>query len=387
MDLTTRIAVIGGGIGGLTVAGLLQRAGFSVRVFEQAADFGSIGAGIILGANVGKVLRGLAVERQFNATGLRPDAYVSRRWDTGEVFYEYMFDAEREQRFGGAFVNIHRADLHRLLQEPLLPGSIEFAHRLSGIDTRHDAVRLHFDNGTRHDADIVIGSDGLRSVVRAAILGAEEPRYIGKMAPRAVIPRERLPKVAIRDCTKWWGPDRHLVSYFMSPRREDLYLMGAVPADDWDGNPSPVAATRAHFIEGFRDFHPDLTRLFDAIDTVTVSALCDRPRNDHWHTGPVVLLGDACHPVRPFMAAGASMAIEDAAVLARCIQSFDDPETAFSRYSAVRVPRVHAIQQISIDNSWMRVPMETEWFYGYDALSVRLDSPDVATAGPAGLVA
>ncbi len=252
MDRSTRIAVIGGGIGGLTVAGLLQRAGFGVRVFEQAHDFGSIGAGIILGANVGKVLRGLGVERQFNATGLRPDAYVSRCWNTGEVFYEYSFDAERERRFDGAFVNIHRADLHRLLQEPLLPGSIEFSHRLAGMDTRADAVRLTFENGARHDADIVIGCDGLRSVVRAAILGAEEPRYTGKMAPRAVIRRERVPNVQVRDCTKWWGTDRHLVSYFMSPARDELYLMGAVPADDWDGNPSPVPGTRADFTERIR---------------------------------------------------------------------------------------------------------------------------------------
>ena len=133
MDRGTRIAVLGAGLAGLTVAGLLQRAGFPVAVYEQSPSFSRIGAGIILGANVSKVLRRLDLEDAFAATGIRPDAFLSRAWDTGEQLYRLDFDAECEARFGGPFVNIHRADLHQLLQRPLAPGTIRFGHKLTGI--------------------------------------------------------------------------------------------------------------------------------------------------------------------------------------------------------------------------------------------------------------
>src|SRR4051812_44687254 len=136
MDRGTRIAVLGAGLAGLTVAGLLQRAGFAVAVYEQSHGFSRIGAGIILGANVSKVLRRLDLEAAFTTTGIRPHAFVSRAWATGEQLYKLDFDTDCEARFGGPFVNIHRADLHQLLQRPLQPGTIRFGHKLAGIDER-----------------------------------------------------------------------------------------------------------------------------------------------------------------------------------------------------------------------------------------------------------
>ncbi len=373
MDRGTRIAVLGAGLAGLTAAGLLQRAGFSVAVYEQSSSFSRIGAGIILGANVSKVLRRLDLEDAFAATGIKPDAFLSRAWESGEQLYKLDFDAECEARFGGPFVNIHRADLHQLLQRPLQPGTIRFSHKLAGIDERGDALMLRFENGASAECDIAIGADGIRSITREVILGAEEPRFIGRSAPRAVFPASRIKGEPIDDCTKWWAPDRHTLAYYMTPDRQEVYVMAALPKDRWDGDGSPVKGNRDEFIAAFDDAHPDLKRAVEATDDVTVWPIFDRPRNDTWYKGRVVLMGDACHAVRPFMAAGGSAAIEDAAILSRCIAEFENPATAFERYTMIRIPRVADIQQISIANSWMHGPTATDWFFGYDACTVPLD--------------
>lgn len=373
MDRGTRIAVLGGGLAGLTVAGLLQRAGFSVAVYEQSPGFSRIGAGIILGANVAKILRRLDLEADFAATGIRPDAFISRAWSSGDELYRLDFDADCEARFGGPFVNIHRADLHQLLQRPLAPGTIRFGHKLAGITERAGGLTLQFDNGTSAEADIAIGADGIRSKTREFILGADEPRFIGRSAPRAVFPASRIKGEAIADCTKWWAPDRHTLAYYMTPDRNEVYVMAALPLAQWDGDGAPVKGDRDAFVAAFDDAHPDLKRAAEAARDVTVWPIHDRPRNDIWSKGRVVLMGDACHAVRPFMAAGGSAAIEDAAILSRCITAFDDPATAFARYAMIRIPRVADIQDISIANSWMHGPTETDWFFGYDACTVPLD--------------
>jgi 6-hydroxynicotinate 3-monooxygenase len=369
MDRTTRIAILGAGLAGLTAAGLLQRVGFAVAVYEQSPSFSRIGAGIILGANVAKVLRRLDLDRGLATTGIRPDAFLSRAWDTGEILYELVFDAACETRFDGPFVNIHRADLHQLLQQPLIPGTIRFDHKIAGIDETADGVTLSFENGATTEADLVIGADGIRSKVREIMLGFEEPRFIGRIAPRAVFPADRIKGGPIRDCTKWWAPDRHVLVYYMTARRDEVYVMAAIPAERWDGDGSPIRGNRDEFIAALDGFHPDLLRAAEAATDVTVWPIHDRPRNDCWGTGRVVLMGDACHPVRPFMAAGGSMAIEDAAILSRCLVEFDDPATAFARYAAIRIPRVADVQRISIENSWMRGATETDWFFAYDAFS------------------
>jgi 6-hydroxynicotinate 3-monooxygenase len=374
MDRGTRIAILGAGLAGLTLAGLLQRAGFSVAVYEQSPNFSRIGAGIILGANVAKVLRRLDLEQAFASTGIRPDAFVSRAWDSGEMLYELAFDQACEARFGGPFVNIHRADLHQLLQQPLTPGTIRYGHKLAGIDESANGVTLSFDNGATVEADIAIGADGIRSKTREIVLGAEEPRFIGRVAPRAVFPADRVAGDPIGDCTKWWAADRHALAYYMTARRDEVYVMAALPADRWDGDGSPIPGRRDEFVAAFDGAHPDLQRAVAAATDVTVWPICDRPRNDCWSMGRVVLMGDACHAVRPFMAAGGSMAIEDAAVLSRCIAEFADPATAFARYAAVRIPRVAEVQRISIDNTWMHGPTETDWFFGYDPCLATLDA-------------
>jgi 6-hydroxynicotinate 3-monooxygenase len=372
----SRIAVVGAGLGGLTCAAFLQREGFAVTVYEQAPAFSRIGAGIILSANVMKVLRRLGLERRLLETGIGPDAFVSRAWDTGETLYELTLDAASEQRFGGPYINVHRGDLHAVLETALEPGSIAFGHDLAGLEPAGEALRLVFENGARQEANIVIGADGIRSKVRDVLLGASPPRFTGRVAQRAIFPTERLQGHSIRDCTKWWGPDRHLLAYFMTRRRDEVYLMGSVPAAAWESEELSLPCPRERFVEAFAHFHPDIRRVVEAATDVTVMPICDRERDDRWSGGRIVLLGDACHPVRPYMAAGGAMAVEDAAILSRCLAAFgdDDPAEAFRCYEATRIPRVGEVQRISVANSWMRGPTEeTDWFFCYDACLAPLE--------------
>jgi 6-hydroxynicotinate 3-monooxygenase len=372
-----RIAVVGAGLGGLTCAAFLQREGFAVTVYEQAPAFSRIGAGIILSANVMKVLRRLGIERSLLETGIRPDAFVSRAWDTGETLYELTLDAASEQRFGGPYINVHRGDLHAVLETAVRSGTIAFGHGLAGLEREGQAIRLVFENGSRRDADIVIGADGIRSKVRDILLGAAPPRFTGRVAQRAIFPTERLRGHAIRDCTKWWGHDRHLLAYFMTRRRDEVYLMGSVPAAAWESEELSLPCPREEFIASFAQFHPDIRRVVEVATEVTVWPICDRERHDCWSGGRIVLLGDACHPVRPYMAAGGAMAVEDAAILSRCLATIgdDDPADAFRCYEATRIPRVGEVQRISIENSWMHGPTETDWFFCYDACLAPLTRP------------
>ena len=375
MSRVKRIAVVGAGLGGLTAAGFLQRAGFDVAVYEQAPAFSRIGAGIILSANVVKVLRRLGLEDELIRTGIKPHEYISRAWDTGETLYRIVFDAKNEERFGGPYVNVHRGDLHAILDHGVRPGTIAFSHRLTALEETSAGVRLAFDNGATADADLVIGADGINSKVREFLLGPEGPSFIGATAHRAIFPAERLNGFKIPDCTKWWGSDRHCLPYFMTSRRDEVYVIGVVPAMKWDSPEPSLPSSRDALIADFAHFHADLRRVLESVSSVTLWPIFDRERNDRWSGGRIVLLGDACHPMRPFMAGGGAMAIEDAAILSRCLVAFDDLDDAYKSYQTTRIPRVAEVQRISIENSWMRGPTDTDWFYQYDPCTVPLARP------------
>jgi 6-hydroxynicotinate 3-monooxygenase len=375
MQGNTRIAVIGAGLGGLSAAGFLQRAGFAVTVYEQAPTFSRIGAGIILSANVTKALRRLGIERALVTAGITPHCYISRAWDTGETMYEIVFDAASEARFGGPYLNIHRGDLHAILERAVAANTIAFNHRLIGLEERDDGVRLSFANGARVDADVVIGADGIRSKVREYLLDDEPPRFVGAVAHRAIFPTERLGGFEIPDCTKWWGRDRHILPYFMSSKRDEIYVIGVVPAAAWDSDEPSMPSSREALMAAFAGFHDDLRCVLEAAEDVSLWPIYDRERDDRWSGSRIVLLGDACHPMRPFMAAGGAMAVEDAAILSRCLTTFEDTGEAFRCYERTRIPRVAEVQRISIENSWMRGPTDTDWFYCYDPCTATLSPP------------
>jgi 6-hydroxynicotinate 3-monooxygenase len=381
MDKDTQIAVIGAGLGGMTTAGLLQQQGFTaVRVYEQAPAFSRIGAGIILSPNAAKVLRQLGLEQKLIDSGIKARQYISRTWDTGEQTYRIDFDAAAEARFGGPYLNVHRGDLHAVLDSGLKPGTIAFDHKLSLLEEMPDGVKLTFGDGQTAHADFVIGADGLNSRVRESIFGIDPPRFYGAVAMRAIFPASALGGFEIADCTKYWGTDRHILVYYITSRRDEVYIIGVIPWERWDSDKSWLPSSRADLLEAFAGFHPDLQRVMSVADDVTLWPIYDRERNDKWSHGRIVLLGDACHPVPPFMGAGGTAAIEDGAVLARCIEACATPAEAFRLFEELRVERVGHVQRISWENSWMRGPTETDWFYCYDPCTAPLVPPQGPSA-------
>ncbi len=262
-----------------------------------------------------------------------------------------------------------------------MQATVAFGKKLSHIDNSGSAVRLFFEDGDQAEADLVIGADGLNSKVRDHLLGPEKPRYTGHVAHRAIFPTTRLNGLPIRACTKWWGPGNHIVVYYMTQTREEVYIVTSAPQPEWTSNAAFVPCDRDELIVTFDGYHTELRQIVKAATEITKWPIFDREPVERWSGDRIVLLGDACHPMRPYMAAGAAMAIEDAGILARCIAEVgsDDAGESFTWYEANRKPRVRQVQQISMVNTWLRTPIDPGWFFDYDACVVPLKPPDTAT--------
>ena len=363
------IAIIGAGIGGLTAASALRRFDIKVQIYEQASRFARIGAGIQQSPNAIKVLRGLGLEEQLRCAAFRPLTSLNREWDTGALTNEYALGDEIERRYGAPHLLLHRGDLHEILAS-IVPG--EIIHRsckLVGIEQERGGVTLIFADGTRAQADAVIGADGVHSMVRETLLGPEKPRFTGRVAYRTTYPASRLGDLTVGDNTKWWGPDRHIVIYYVKPAREEIYFVTSTPEPDFEVESWSAKGDLQTLREAYRGFHPQVRAVIEACPEVHKWALVERDPLPRWSEGPTTLLGDACHPMTPYMAQGAAAAMEDAAVLARCLEGVDaDGVTqAFRRYELTRLPRTSRIQLTSRQNTWMRAKTDTDWVYGYDA--------------------
>jgi 6-hydroxynicotinate 3-monooxygenase len=381
------IGIIGAGLGGAAAAALLQASGYHVDVYEQASSIVRLGAGIHLGPNCVKVLNRIGVGRKLLDIAVRPAAWVSRMWDTGDIIASLPLRDVAEARYGAAYVTMHRGDMHALLISAVAPGTIHFDKRLVDLDPCASSVVLKFEDCSKASANIVIGADGVHSRVREWMLGAERPVYSGYIGHRTIFPAERLGDLKIDDLAKWWAHDRHLIVYFLTNRRDEVYLVtGAM--EDWPGDITWTYSNQDELRQAFKGFHPTCQRLIDlATGEVTKWAFFERPPQQAWSKGRIVLLGDACHPMKPHMAQGAAMAIEDAAMLVRCLDHHhhDDFEQAFALYRANRFERVTEIQRVSRHNTWLRDPYDPTWVFGYDVFSQPLVSPSTSDRrAPAG---
>jgi 6-hydroxynicotinate 3-monooxygenase len=373
MNRSKTIAVIGAGLGGLTVAILLQKRGFTVEVHEQAPTFAKIGAGLHLSANAMHVMRAAGVEEQLLAVSNQPASFWSRSWQTGETLFDLPLGAEGTEKYGAPYINVHRGDLHEILASALAPGTIKFGRRLAAITDDSPKTRLEFVDGSTGEADIVIGADGLNSVVRSHMFGPEAPLYTEKIAHRAVFPVELLGGRGIADCSKWWGDDKHMLAYYTNNKKDEVYLVSSIPQATWDAPSSFVACDRDEFIAYFDDAHPELKRIAEAAPEITTWPMFERRTYPAtWTAHNVVLLGDSCHAMRPYMASGAATALEDAAVLARVLDDVDDLGVAFRAYEANRMPRVEKVLEISAANTWLKSPIDPSWLFAYDATSADL---------------
>jgi 6-hydroxynicotinate 3-monooxygenase len=373
------VAVIGAGMGGLAAAAALRSVGIEVTVYEQAQRFARIGAGIQIGCNAMKVLRRFGLEQRLRADAFYPRSWNNKDFDTGAVRFDMIFGEAAEERYGAPYLLAHRGDLHAALASAVPGDALRLDHQLVSIEQRADgAVWLEFANGVTAEADAVVGADGVHSLVREALFGKDDPDFTGRVAYRTVYPAALLDGYRIDDCTKWWGPDRHIVIYYVKPDRSEVYFVTSQPepgfaVESWSAT-GDVDVLRA----AFAGFHPQVQHVLAACPSVHKRPLLDHDPLPRWSNGNVTLLGDACHPMTPYMAQGAAMAIEDAAILSRCLEGIDRSgvPAAFRRYEATRKPRTSQTQLNSRTNTWLRDATDPDWVYGYDAWTAPLADAD-----------
>jgi 6-hydroxynicotinate 3-monooxygenase len=371
------IAIVGAGIGGLAVAAALRQVGFEPLVFEQADQFARVGAGIQQSPNAMKVHRGLGLEDQLRAVAFAPTSSLNRDGASGKSSNEFPLGREVEERYGAPYLTMHRADLHAALASLQPAGTVQLGKALVALEAQGQRSALAFADGSNVTADIVIGADGVHSLVRDHVSGSAPPRFTGRLAHRTAFAADRLRGIDIGSSrTKWWGKDRHIVVYYVTAQRDEVYFTTSQPEQAGVMTPESWSATGdlGELRAAFLSFHSDVQAVLAAAPQVHKWGIYERAPLAAWSRGCVVLLGDACHPMTPYMASGAAMAVEDATVLARCIDELDDEgvEAALRTYEATRKPRTSVVQAGSSANTWMRNATNPDWLYGYDAWHVPL---------------
>ena len=376
------IAIVGAGIGGLAAAAALRRFGIDATVYEQADEFTRVGAGIQQSPNAVKVHRGLGIEDRLRDVAFAPSSSLNRDAFSGKVTNDYPLGREVEERYGAPYLTLHRGDLHAALAAVVPADCIQLGKKLVAIRAQGLWVALAFADGTEVEADAVIGADGVHSLIRDHVAEPSAPRFTGRLAYRTTFPASLLRNVDIGTSrTKWWGRDRHIVIYNITASRDEVYFTTSQPEKaDWATRESwsatgDLAEMRAAFVS----FHSDVQAVLAAAPEVHKWGIYEREPLPTWRKGCVVLLGDACHPMTPYMASGAAMALEDAVVLARCIDDLrGDVDTAFQTYEDIRRPRASVVQAGSSANNWMRRETNPDWLYGYDAWRVPLRSEEAS---------
>ncbi|MHC2433904.1 FAD-dependent monooxygenase [Bradyrhizobium sp. USDA 4451] len=375
------VAVIGAGMGGLASAAALSRAGVDVTVYEQAQRFTRLGAGIQIGCNAMKVMRAWDLEPALRRAAFYPRSWNNKEYDTGEVRFDMVFGPAAEERYGAPYLLGHRGDLHAALASAVPDHLVRLDHKLTAIEQRADgSVALTFANGHSTAVDAVVAADGVHSFVKERLFGRDEPNFTGRIAYRTVFPASLLNGYPIDDCTKWWGPDRHIVIYYVKPDRSEVYFVTSQPEPGFTVESWSATGDINELRKAFEGFHPQVRRVLEACPSVHKWALVDRDPLPRWSEGNITLLGDACHPMTPYMAQGAAMAIEDAAVLSRCLAGVDRDGVAeaFRRFEATRKPRTSRVQASSRTNTWLKNPTDPDWVYGYDAWTTPLAEPALA---------
>lgn len=341
-----KIAIAGAGIAGLTAARALQTFGFRPIVYEQAASLGEVGAGLTVSPNATHVLNALGMEGVLERLGMRPNRGGVKHWQTGELMVEISRGNEMLEKYGAAYYQIHRADLHRELADLVVttdPDAIRPGHAFRSVEERGGGLTIHFENGTTASADVLIGADGVRSRVRAALFGEQTPRFTGYVAYRGLVPMANLPDGVVdpTSCLST-GPGRSFTRYLV--RGGTLVnFVGLTERDDWREEGWSIRATAEEMLREYEGWYEDVRTIIRSAppEGLFKWALFDREPLPNWTRGAVTLIGDAAHPMLPFLGQGAAMGIEDGMVIGRAFSAADSIGEALRRYQEARLPRAN----------------------------------------------
>ncbi|MHB8576635.1 MAG: FAD-dependent monooxygenase [Dehalococcoidia bacterium] len=391
-----RIAIVGGGIGGLTAALALRRAGFDAHVYEQASVLREVGAGVQSSPNAVKVLQSLGLAEPLGRIGVTPLSIDSRDWQTGEVLGRVPLAEAALARYGAPYYHLHRADLHDVLRAALGDEQITLGAKCIAV-VQHDAeVTARFADGRSANGDLLIGADGVHSVVRDYVAGPDKAVWSRQIAWRGLVPAEVGARIGLeRRSHSFWGPERQFITYYVASGRMVNWVGNVKARSDWQEESWSTRGDRNEALAEYGGWHEQVRALIANTDQVFKWALFDRPPLEAWTRGRVALLGDAAHAMLPYLAQGAGQSIEDAFVLARCLEySPDDPEQALLSYVSRRKERTAAMQagsreagrtmhladliEVAARNMRMRSDPDAhtaryDWIYGYDVNAAMQD--------------
>ena len=348
-----QIAIIGAGIGGMTAAVTLAQKGFKVKVFEQAPELSEVGAGLTVTPNATKGLIYLGLGEAMNKIGMAHDLQGVRHYQTKEIIVPLKRGKHMLEKYGAYQFQVHRADIHDILIESLekhSPGCVSIDHQLVGIDQKSDRVKLIFNNQAEYECDFVIGADGTRSAVRKSILGNDEPEFSGYVAWRGVVSTDGLDESDFDECGScaFISPGRVFARYLIRDAKEYNYV-AFLATDKWAEEGWSIPSKVETVLETFSDYNQQVKNIISATppEGCYKWGIFTRQPIAKWSSERVTLLGDAAHPLEPFMGQGASMAIEDGVVLGRIIEDASGFSEIIERYETARIERNHFVTEHS----------------------------------------
>jgi len=346
------VAVVGGGIGGLVLGLALRERGIGFEVYEQADELREVGAAVALSANGTRELRRLGVGEQVEEVSVVPSALVIRRWDTGEIITAHPIgrDGTYEATFGAPFYGVHRVALLQALAHRLGGEGLNLGRRCVGVEERASGVELQFADGASATADVVVGADGVHSVLRPHVAGDVRGRFSGTVGYRGLVAVEDMPSLPDPTPLQFWaGPGRHLLHYAIDGGRT-INFLAVVRVPEWSNEAWMEECAVSDAVDAFAGWHPAVSEMVGATDVGARWALHDLKPLGRWHTERVVLTGDAAHTMVPHQGQGANQTIEDAIVLADCLadaHAADDLTPALRSYEQRRRKRTVAVQWLS----------------------------------------